>query len=430
MFEVQSEVFGVIESNPMPFHKLLPTLFATVFLISCASAPPLADPNIESHKPAIIFIPGFYGTALADAQTQDRVFITASTFLFSSQPLGLDLPELALPHTKHLRPDGILESVSIVPLLYTLDIYASILTNLRETFGATSQIHALAYDWRQDNLEAVHALSHLITELKNKGAPSVALIAHSMGGLIATYYLRYGDQDLDHAQETWEGANQVKAVIIGGTPFGGTVTAFRNLQLGTAVGLSEQPLNALNLASFPSMYQLMSAPELGSIVTKDLVPAGENIFDPTLWRKYGWGNVGTEKDTSRPVRESRLYYRDRQLKRAREFLRLIRAPGLKPVTRSSALIFAGQGRTTLAKAIWDANNFEQNAKWIFENKEMGNVFYGDGDGTVTLASAQPPEALGARFRMKVVLTAAKHTAVFSDEGVQKELKAYLKEAGF
>ena len=55
------------------------------------------------------------------------------------------------------------------------------------------------YDWRQDNVVIARKLDALIEQLRRDyGDPQlkVDLVAHSMGGLIARYYLQYGTTDV------------------------------------------------------------------------------------------------------------------------------------------------------------------------------------------------------------------------------------------
>ena len=59
--------------------------------------------------------------------------------------------------------------------------------------------YVLLYDWRKDNIVAVRKLHALIEQIRvDYGDPNlrVDIIAHSNGGLIANYYLRYGPRDV------------------------------------------------------------------------------------------------------------------------------------------------------------------------------------------------------------------------------------------
>ena len=61
------------------------------------------------------------------------------------------------------------------------------------------------YDWRQDNVETARALDRLIEAIRRDyGDPTlrVDIVAHSMGGLVARYYQRYGTADVLDGRES------------------------------------------------------------------------------------------------------------------------------------------------------------------------------------------------------------------------------------
>src|SRR5439155_476942 len=62
-----------------------------------------------------------------------------------------------------------------------------------------------AYDWRQDNVESARGLDRLIESIRRDyGDPMlrVDIVAHSMGGLVARYYQRYGTEDVLDGRES------------------------------------------------------------------------------------------------------------------------------------------------------------------------------------------------------------------------------------
>ena len=94
-----------------------------------------------------------------------------------------------------------------------------------------------AYDWRRDIVESARKLDQFIKEKKNYVEKELEkrfgitdhdvkfdIVAHSMGGLVARYYLRYGDQDLPSdgslPQLNWAGSKFVDRLVMVGTPNG------------------------------------------------------------------------------------------------------------------------------------------------------------------------------------------------------------------
>ena len=68
------------------------------------------------------------------------------------------------------------------------------------------------YDWRQDIRVTAAQLAAFIDRLASEraGRLRVNLIGHSMGGLVALYFLRYGSDVSAHAI-TWAGAKYIPA---------------------------------------------------------------------------------------------------------------------------------------------------------------------------------------------------------------------------
>src|SRR5262249_41351410 len=137
-----------------------------------------------------------------------------------------------------------------------------------------------AYDWRQDNVANAHELGELIkrivkstpTEPDRPSLPpcpdhKVDIIAHSMGGLIAQYYVAYGDAELPAdgaaiAVPTFAGAEYVRRLVLVGTPSRGSHQVLRFFTDGFdeyehhGFGIGRD-LGRAVLATFPSAYQLL-----------------------------------------------------------------------------------------------------------------------------------------------------------------------------
>ena len=98
-----------------------------------------------------------------------------------------------------LQPSGILDEVRVIPWCCSFEVYRLFLAELGRLHDGHVSIYPLNYDWRLDLMDAVRLLSAEIRRLKSEGVTHIALVAHSMGGLIVSYYLRYGDQELEQA---------------------------------------------------------------------------------------------------------------------------------------------------------------------------------------------------------------------------------------
>jgi pimeloyl-ACP methyl ester carboxylesterase len=147
------------------------------------------------------------------------------------------------PVTLQVRSDK-LEAYGIAEAALGRDFYGQIIDTLRRFGGyvpgtpgtaaprGERRYYIFPYDWRQDNVEAARGLDRLIEAIRRDYAnPSlrVDIVAHSRGGLIARYYLRYGTVDVldgSEQQVTLYGTTRVRKLVLLGTPLG-TVSALR-----------------------------------------------------------------------------------------------------------------------------------------------------------------------------------------------------------
>jgi len=158
--------------------------------------------------------------------------------------------------------------------------------------------YVLLYDWRKENLDAVRQLHALIEQIRlDYGDPNLAvdILAHSNGGLIANYYLRYGPNDvLDQPQFTaWdEGAHRVRRVVLLGTPNLGAVTSLERLQQGFKIALRTVPVEVL--ATFATPFEALPHPDAQVVFSTDGQPITFDFYDPETWRSRRWSVFSPE----------------------------------------------------------------------------------------------------------------------------------------
>jgi pimeloyl-ACP methyl ester carboxylesterase len=158
--------------------------------------------------------------------------------------------------------------------------------------------YVLLYDWRKENLEAVRQLHALIEQIRSDyGDPNLAvdILAHSNGGLIANYYLRYGPNDvLDQAPFTpWdEGAHRVRRVVMLGTPSLGAVTSLERLQQGFKIALRTVPVEVLT--TFATPFETLPHPDAQVVFSPEGQPITFDFYDPENWRSRRWSVFSPE----------------------------------------------------------------------------------------------------------------------------------------
>jgi pimeloyl-ACP methyl ester carboxylesterase len=402
-------------------------VFVVITSLSCTSAPPREDNIGPANAPqAIIFVPGYYGSALADAKTRERVFLTFGQAMWGQIPLAIAQPDLGVPGAREFIVEGMLKNISIVPAIYSFDAYGNSLDYFAEQFGKNTRVVSLPYDWRQDIYLAVKALGKKIDELHAEGVTSIAIVAHSFGGILVSYYLRYGTQDFATARENWAGAAHVRAVVLAGVPFRGSMTAFRNIHLGTSLGLAKTPLNVLSLSTFPAMYQLMPNPNLGVFLNGDKQAITDDVYDADLWIKKGWALAKNPETYTPEIRARRLDYQRQYLQRARQLRDLIDAPVSAAMLKNKlpGLNVRGKGFDTLSRVFWSANGLSDDGTWSWDESNE------DGDGTVTFASARLPEGLKNGIAFREAEREIHHQGMYADREIQELVTPFLREQGF
>jgi pimeloyl-ACP methyl ester carboxylesterase len=217
----------------------------------------------------VITLPGITGSVLEKdgkdiwALSLQAIFGALTSLGGSVQQLKLDGDDPSIDDLGDgVSATRLIADARLLPGLIKIDGYNKVSEMIKGNFevheGNTDQqidhyppanYFEFPYDWRRDNRVAAKQLERLISHRLRQwrafaGAEAkVILLAHSMGGLIARYYL-----------EVLEGWRDCKALITFGTPFRGSVKALDCLANGCGKGLLD--LTEL-VRSFTSVYQLL-----------------------------------------------------------------------------------------------------------------------------------------------------------------------------
>src|SRR5207247_8672587 len=165
-------------------------------------------------------------TRLAQVADGDLWFISAWESLFGTRSLVLPFTGMGNRKGLELRPDGILQTVTVIPFLYSVELYGSVVDARQRVHDCQVMVVPLAYDWRADLNQAVRDLHNEVNRLRAQGVKRIAVVAHSMGGLIVGYYLRYGVQSPDEAKGRGVGASNLEPGVLPGGRVGGPMRVF------------------------------------------------------------------------------------------------------------------------------------------------------------------------------------------------------------
>jgi pSer/pThr/pTyr-binding forkhead associated (FHA) protein len=193
--------------------------------------------GVSRARPPVVVVPGFGGSMLW--RGSEQVWPSPQKVVSHSELLRID---------ERLEARGLVDEVVIIPNLIKQEQYGALTDYLQESlfYETDRDLLAFAYDFRQDNRQSARKLGAAV-EAWNAPRP-ITIVAHSMGCLIARYYV-----------ERLGGAKHVGRVIYLGGPHAGTPYAFASLVHGPDL----LPLGFLNkrlrdvLASYPSWYQIL-----------------------------------------------------------------------------------------------------------------------------------------------------------------------------
>ena len=396
----------------------------------------------------LVFIHGTTGSRLVDISTRTIVWGEISARSIDGEsPEGIRA--LALPVVDRIRSDDlanladdvVVEDVmtrthfSILGIPFSLDVYQNILEKLGIIEASDKDdperiiypyypknCFAFAYDWRKDNVTNAIRLGEFLEQKAklirqrdagrgiDRGPVRFDIVTHSMGGLIARYYLRYGNTDVCRGdqvpQVSWAGARRISRLFLIAPPNCGSVNTMKVLLEGLEYSPFLPKFTPTVFATFPSVYQLLPRKGLCTILDDRDRTVPLEIYDAGTWRANQWGvfSAGQSRIVklllpSHPNRHDIWQrYMQAMLDRACRFHQALDA---RPDRSCPAQIylFASQSFRTLDR-LRARSDFQG---WHIVFDEDLSV---PGDGTVTIASA-----LGDQLRASG--TATKRTIPFS-----------------
>ncbi len=416
--------------------KILLGILSILFSFPGCSSQTILPPYIKgTNTSAIIVVPGYYGTRLVSHSDGRTIWISAREALFGNQALTLSVPGLELHDTVELHPSSILDTVPVIPLLYSVDVYGSLLDTLKLSHDGSATVIPFTYDWRKDLMEAVHNLHAMILQLRKEGTHDISLVAHSLGGLIVSYYLRYGIQEIDTAVETWEGAQTVSAVVMAGVPFRGVMNSFRNMNFGVTAKLNTALLTSEAYSSFPSSYYTLPILDMDRLLTPKGNALNNMIRNPEHWKQSGWGLLNKKATLPDMIIDRRAAYMSFWLRRSQRFLERLHSPPSTPSRQHPSLLYLyATGTPTLAKGIWNQQDTQGPDSLFFDNRKRPQaltiidpkLLYTDGDETVTVDSAALPTAYIETFPTTVRNYEVGHTELVTDTYILQDINTFLQ----
>ncbi len=362
-----------------------------------------ALPNAERNP--VVLIHGFAGATLRrveDGATVWGTFFTKDSLL-PSKPEGLRAFALDIDHLpRPIESDDLIaiaDDTRAVELLervkadakvadFNVEIYGALVELIEQAgYGSCTGIPSAIsdldsppcltffYDWRQDNVGNALRLgrfldlarTRLVELKKDSGLESdeeitFDLIAHSMGGLVARYYLRYGAEDVlskRSAPVTWAGAARVDRLIMISTPNFGAMKVMRELVEGRHYPVVKFEPAMVN--TFVSAYQMLPRRNHAVWLDEEGNSIEVDILSTELWEQNDWGAFADGQDkylawifpgeaSSQGRRQRMVEFMSAAFKRADQFFE---AMDRRPETPcpTELTLFAADVQPTMARAI-------------------------------------------------------------------------------
>lgn len=368
-----------------------------------------------TEQPPVILVHGVMGARLRSKDTGKEVWPAGmGSILFDNYE---DVAFSIDPETLQPAPSA-LEAYAITSSAAGKDYYGEIIRTLANAGGyipgtageaaldKQPRYYIFYYDWRQDNVQTARRLGDLIEQVRaDYGKPmlKVDIVAHSMGGLITRYFMRYGYIDVLDGNEfpvNNYGSSRVRKVILLGTPNLGSVSAIQGFLKGYKVGLRSIPTEVL--VTMPSAYQLFPHPIHDSLVLADGRVLDRDLFDIEIWRAFEWSIFDPKvrqrilsrfDDTDAGEKHLLLLerYFEKHIERARRFVWSLTVPGADTSVRY--VVFGGDCELTPTRMLVEEVNGEsvlrlrpERIKNRISGVDYEKLMLEPGDGRVTRAS--------------------------------------------
>jgi len=338
------------------------------------------ESKMVTNQPPVIFVHGVLGSKLAHKNTGEEVWF--------SSPWKLLFDEY-----RHLAYQIDPDSLEVIPNIYEAselagdiigkDFYGNIIKTLVEYGGykhaevgqkvdpTNKNLYTFIYDWRQDNVISAAQLADMVDQIRedyDNPILKVDIVAHSMGGLITRYYMRYGRDDVTDDNDfpvTMYGGDRVRRVVLLGTPNLGSVNMLRIFLNGAELGFKK--INPETLVTMPSLYQLLPHPLNNWIVSAEGKMLDRDLFDIDTWRRFKWAifdpkvrervrnEFETEKEADEYLKTMERFFH-KSIERARRFVWSLTVP--LPKNHPLIVVFGGDCHLTPARLIVEEVNGE------------------------------------------------------------------------
>lgn len=220
-------------------------------------------PRRAPVRDVVVLLPGILGSVL-QRDGKDVFALSKGGLWRGLTSLGRSVKDLELDGDDPEKPglgDGVsaarlMPDIHLLPGFWKIDGYTKIKDVLQRRFDLVDGENwfDFPYDWRRDNRQAAHRLAEQAPVWlerwrgkTNQPDAKLVLVGHSMGGLVARYYL-----------EALDGWKDSRALLTFGTPYRGSINAIDSLANGFEKGFGPFKVDLSKmLRSLTSVHQLL-----------------------------------------------------------------------------------------------------------------------------------------------------------------------------
>jgi pimeloyl-ACP methyl ester carboxylesterase len=251
-------------------------------------------------------------------------------------------------------------------------------------------LYVLPYDWRKNNAIAARQLAELLERIRAVSGDDarIAIIAHSMGGLVARYYL----EALEF--QGHEGRRSVQSLITLGTPHRGSPLALLAArgELKRLFLSRSQVQRLANSTKFAALYQLL--PPRGEPFSWDRIPDDAGLAPLDIYDEVIAGRLGLSIDN---LEQATTFHNELDISKRDSHVRYFFFGGTRQVTVTAVWI------SRFAEGPWEVTPYE---------------LEGAGDGTVPVWSSTLTGIQSAP-------TGGEHGTIFRSGSLRKGLRRLL-----
>jgi hypothetical protein len=366
----------------------------------------------------LLFIPGYFGSKLKDRLSGKTRWVRISDFFTNKYDLQMSESYSDVGVKNDLVNGDILLKVRVLPKIYEVESYEKTLKHLGHFCQKTNrELHTVTYDWRDDFQHSIQKVANKIYELTASGE-KIEVVAHSNGGILISYFLRYGTQDFLSASENWEGTNYIKKISIVASPLHGILSLFKHVKYGTTVLQNKRLMGSLDYTSFKSTYFFLPHEnwQKGYIHKKGENLKSLNLHNLETWKKNQWGPYNPGHIKELPVNEEKF---QNILTRAQAFQNLmIQNVSERPKEKIKIQVIRGVGLTTF---FYPTLKDEESSTYHYPKQDKI-----DGDGIVAAHSASPLHWFDQHQLRFDTIQSAEHLKIISEYQYQKTIHDFLE----